>query len=506
MTDTSPGAGPDPQDGAPGDRAAAEAGTGAPGAGARAGPQDGEGAGIRDGEQAAERTGAGDPAPGTPGDSPAPARPRLRRSRRYKVVGGVCGGLGQYFGMDPVIFRVVLGVLTATGGLGLVAYGFAWLLMPLDGEDDSEGRRLLSGRVEGSALTALLFAVVGCGLFLSVLNTTDTHFFAALLILCLGGAAYWSHHRREAEEMAAGGVPVDDATAHAVADAPPETTPPPVPYSPSWWRDPLTKDGDFPPYLWGPDDAGDGTADGTAEGPTPSGHGSKKAPAGGGRRRGEHEAAGIGGWTFLAAAATCSVVIVATWGAEPLGTTLALGLGGALAVFGAGFTLSAWIGRTGGGTVFWALLTTVLLAGALWLPDTITADWGERTWRPTAVTDVRERYELGSGEARLDLSRLEPEKGETVETSAQVGLGRLEVRVPDDVRVEVRSRVDIGDLQLPPTTRTEDPGDGDIDVSPGQVRTTVLEPAAGGAGGPGGTMVLDLTVSIGQLEVRRATP
>ncbi|MFW6694619.1 PspC domain-containing protein [Streptomyces sp. MAR4 CNX-425] len=482
MTDTSPGAGPGARDEPPGGAGGGPSG--------RPGPDSADGTGTDTG------TGAG-----------APARPRLRRSRRYKVVGGVCGGLGQYFGMDPVIFRIVLGVLTATGGLGLVAYGFAWLLMPLDGEDDSEGRRLLSGRVEGSALTALLFAVVGCGLFLSVLNTTDTHFFAALLILCLGGAAYWSHHRRAAEELAADGVPVDDATAHAVADAPPETTPPPVPYSPSWWRDPLTKDGDFPPYLWGPEGAADGMV--PPESPSgPDGGGTKKAPAGGGRRRSEHEAAGIGGWTFLAAAATCATLVAATWGAEPLGTTLALGLGGALAVFGAGFTLSAWFGRTGGGTAFWALLTTVLLAGALWLPDTITADWGERTWRPAAVQDVRERYELGSGEAMLDLSRLKVAEGRTVETTAQVGLGQLEVRVPDDVRVEVRGRVDLGDLQFPPTTRTDPPedGGGDIDVSPGQERRTVLEPAAGRADGSGGTMVLDLTVSVGQLEVRRATP
>ncbi|WBB63657.1 PspC domain-containing protein [Streptomyces sp. WMMC500] len=477
-----------------------------PGAGRGAAPDrdrdtdPGADAGTRDAAPGAAPDGASGPASG-PAADPVPAKPRLRRSRRYKVVGGVCGGLGQFCGMDPVIFRIVLGVLTATGGLGLVAYGFAWLLMPLDGEDESEGRRLLSGRVEGSALTALLFAIVGCGLFLSVLNSTDTHFFAALLILCLGGAAYWSHHRRAAEELAADGVPVDDATAHAVADAPPETAPPPVPYSPSWWRDPLTKDGDFPPYLWGPDD-GEGPEAVPAGAPPSAGGRARKAPSGAGRD--EHEASRIGGWIFVAAAATCTVVIRATWGADPLGTTLAYGLGSALAVFGVGFLLSAWIGRTGGGTAFWALLTTVLLAGALWLPDTVTADWGERDWRPAAVTDVRDRYELGSGEARLDLTRLDLGKDERVETAAQVGLGQLTVQVPDDVRVELRSEVEIGDMQLPPTTRSEDPGDDDIDVSPRQVRTEVLEPTAGGPGEPGGTLVLDLTVSIGQLEVQRA--
>lgn len=41
--------------------------------------------------------------------------PPLRRSRGSKVVGGVCGGLGRYFDLDPVIFRVVIGVLAVPG-------------------------------------------------------------------------------------------------------------------------------------------------------------------------------------------------------------------------------------------------------------------------------------------------------------------------------------------------------------------------------------------------------
>ncbi len=48
------------------------------------------------------------------------------------MVAGVCGGLGRYCDVDPVIFRIVLGVLSATGGIGLIFYGFAWLLLPLE--------------------------------------------------------------------------------------------------------------------------------------------------------------------------------------------------------------------------------------------------------------------------------------------------------------------------------------------------------------------------------------
>lgn len=52
----------------------------------------------------------------------------------------MCGGLGRYCDVDPVIFRIVLGVLSATGGIGLIFYGFAWLLLPADGDDENEAR------------------------------------------------------------------------------------------------------------------------------------------------------------------------------------------------------------------------------------------------------------------------------------------------------------------------------------------------------------------------------
>jgi phage shock protein C len=40
---------------------------------------------------------------------------RLYRSRKDRLVGGVCGGLGAYFGIDPVIVRLVFVVLTFPG-------------------------------------------------------------------------------------------------------------------------------------------------------------------------------------------------------------------------------------------------------------------------------------------------------------------------------------------------------------------------------------------------------
>jgi len=55
---------------------------------------------------------------------------RLYKSDSNKVIGGVCGGLGEYFGIDPVIFRIIAVVLIFAHGAGLLIYLIAWLCMP----------------------------------------------------------------------------------------------------------------------------------------------------------------------------------------------------------------------------------------------------------------------------------------------------------------------------------------------------------------------------------------
>ncbi len=55
---------------------------------------------------------------------------RLYRSPDDRVIAGVCGGLGEYFAVDPVILRLILVVLILFGGSGLVLYILAWILIP----------------------------------------------------------------------------------------------------------------------------------------------------------------------------------------------------------------------------------------------------------------------------------------------------------------------------------------------------------------------------------------
>jgi phage shock protein C len=62
---------------------------------------------------------------------------RFTRSKSDKVISGVAGGLGEYFGVDPVLFRVGIVVATiTTGGLAAIAY-FA-LAIARDSEDTGD--------------------------------------------------------------------------------------------------------------------------------------------------------------------------------------------------------------------------------------------------------------------------------------------------------------------------------------------------------------------------------
>lgn len=57
---------------------------------------------------------------------------RLHRSQKDKILGGVCGGIGEYFGIDPVIIRLLWVILFLIGGWGALAYLIAWIIIPIE--------------------------------------------------------------------------------------------------------------------------------------------------------------------------------------------------------------------------------------------------------------------------------------------------------------------------------------------------------------------------------------
>ena len=71
-----------------------------------------------------------EPTPPPPPPPSEPAPKRLTRSRKDRVIAGVCGGLGEYLGVDAVIIRIAAIVLLFAGGAGLLAYLVGWLVIP----------------------------------------------------------------------------------------------------------------------------------------------------------------------------------------------------------------------------------------------------------------------------------------------------------------------------------------------------------------------------------------
>jgi phage shock protein C len=64
----------------------------------------------------------------------------LRRSKKDRVIAGVCGGIGRYTGIDPIVLRVALVVLTIAGGSGILLYIIGWVAIPDEREGESVGR------------------------------------------------------------------------------------------------------------------------------------------------------------------------------------------------------------------------------------------------------------------------------------------------------------------------------------------------------------------------------
>jgi phage shock protein PspC (stress-responsive transcriptional regulator) len=124
------------------------------------------------GEVGAGRTGAGRggwsppggperPAYGWDPRVPAPPPRRLARSSSDRVLGGVAGGLGRYFGLDPLIFRLAFVLLVFAGGAGVAVYALGWLFIPDEDGRAAVGRSRWMTAVGAIVLACAVLSLVG---------------------------------------------------------------------------------------------------------------------------------------------------------------------------------------------------------------------------------------------------------------------------------------------------------------------------------------------------------
>ena len=100
--------------------------------------------------------------PEPPGETPPPppqAEPRkLTRSTSDRVIGGVAGGLGRYFNIDPLAIRIAFVILAFAGAFGVIAYLVCLLFVPTDDPDAPPRRSFI--QIAGVTLLVIAACVV----------------------------------------------------------------------------------------------------------------------------------------------------------------------------------------------------------------------------------------------------------------------------------------------------------------------------------------------------------
>lgn len=383
-------------------------------------------------------------------DAPAPQAPprRLTRSTDDRVVAGVCGGLARFTGIDPVIFRVALGVATVLGGAGLVAYVIAWVVIPSEDDERSHAESLLRDRsLPRPVLVALgvlaafvLLGVLGAGPF-----DGDHRGGGGFGLFVLVGVGIWLFNRDRQPDSPRWRPPV-----------PPVPPVPPQPFAAGTTAEVTDRVTDDVTAPWPPVPPVP-----LHRPPRPS----SKLPA-------------VVLSTMLLVGGVLALVEVSGAADVALDTALAL----LLLVLGAGLLVGTWFGRARS-LILLGLPLTVLTSAATVMDVPFTGGAGERSWRPTTVAELEDEYHLGAGEAALDLSELDLD-GRTRRVAASLAVGELVVILPD-ATVRLDARTGMGALVAPGWH------DDGVDV---RRRTTV--------DGSGGMLELELRLGMGRMEVR----
>jgi phage shock protein PspC (stress-responsive transcriptional regulator) len=324
-----------------------------------------------------------------PSDSPPPYKEpgnRLTRSTDDKVVAGLAGGLGRYFGLDPVVFRIAFVVLTLAGGSGILLYLLGWVMIP----DDAGGSALARyGQERNQKLIAAVLA--GVGLLLLVDEVTGGHddVPVALVLIGLGALFLWSRR----------------------------SGPPPSPPS-------------RPP----------GDTGGAGAGPDTSVTNAPPAPAA------PPEAPEAPKERSALVPVTLSLLAVLAGGLGLLGVSVTTGLALALLLTGGALILGAWRGRARW-LIPVGLALSVALATVSVIDVPIRGGAGEVSYHPATLAEIRSPYRLAAGEMILDLRDLDL-GGETLTIVASVAAGSLRIVVPAGVAVDIDAHVGAGELNV----------------------------------------------------------
>jgi len=396
----------------------------------------------------------------------------LRRSRSDRKALGVAGGLGQWAGVDPLVFRVLFVVLTVFGGSGLLLYALGWLLVPEDGETESEAQRLVNGRSRSSAATVigiLVVLVIGIAATGWFIDSGPGFGGLGALVAVIAIVVLISRNHRDG--------PVTGTGPGAVPAGPPATPAVPGAYG----QTPGTA------YVAAPAPAAPPTVPTASYAPTSTYPVYVPAPPPPPRER------SILGRVTVSVALIVVGVLIGWNGATDSDVPVRAIIAAALAVVGLGLVVGAYVGRARGLVVLGVLLTLLVSAAAV-ADIPVRGGVGDRTWAPTTVSDLHDPYRLGVGQSELDLTQLDLASAGRTRVEIRQGVGHLLVVVPDNVVVRVVADANAGEVLLP----------GQHSVNGTDLSERVVLPE--GSAPSAAVLVVDAELGVGSLEVRRETP
>ncbi len=395
----------------------------------------------------------------------------LIRPRDGRYLAGVCAAVGRATNTDPVLWRVLLAVLGFFGGVGVLVYVAAWLIIPNEGDSASPVESMLGrGRSSMSPVTVIVLSIlvaVGFGYIV-----TDA--FRAVLLgaaILVGGALLLNRQRVGARP---GEPPTAPASRppHAPGPVPPVSYPAPTAYPPPYPGFAAAPAATaFPPYAPTPHVPPPGTpVAGQSEEPTlnlppapwpsagppaaplgPPAYRPPFAPHGPYASQGmpvppparptppkppkkPRERSALGAVTF-------SLIFVALGVVGILDLLDVFGVGAsayfatALAVIGLGLLVGTWFGRAR-----WLIALGLVTAAALGVAtiaesyDRVRGVDGAVTWSPANHRELAVRYEQSFADAVLDLRAIDFDQ-QDIEISVVINFGEATVVVPPNVDV-----------------------------------------------------------------------
>jgi phage shock protein PspC (stress-responsive transcriptional regulator) len=370
-----------------------------------------------------------------------------------RMVAGVASGLGAYFNVDPIVFRIAFVVLTFTGGVGLLLYAALWIAVPPAGASESIGQAALR-RPNARTWIGIVLVLLAIAILSGELGMNHPGVIWGLVLITLGVVLL----RKESSNGAGAGPQAPGGDRSATGGPGQAGAPPAGPPPAGWGGGPATA-GWGPPspagapgtaQSWGgPPSSGAGTGSQALGGPPPGGAATTtgawgEPPAEGWTARRSRSNLG---WVTLAVAFVAVGVAAVLNNVGMVELTIGRILALFLTVIGVGLVVGAVLHQRSILLVLLGVLLIPVVVAASVLDVPLRGGAGPRHYQPRSVAEIRGDYELATGDLVIDLTDVHFGK-EPTRVRARVGAGRVAVYLPQDVPVEMNAKTGIGVAQF----------------------------------------------------------